>query len=219
MSSSPLVNKAVNFFGEIDCWYIDTKRFVIIEKFESNIKIGAFERPNLDIEYIRFINKDGENHRNNENPSFISRDTVMWHKNGKLHRRNGKPAILRNKTKNDPWNFFDGENHNNIGNSLEGFPKEEYFINGVRHRDFDLPAVVFNHTLEHKIWFNNGLIHRQKDKPAIINGNFLFYFNEGKLYKSRLDYGNKIINLIVENPFWVVGTIFSILLSVIFFLS
>lgn len=210
----PLVDRAIQFFEKNSLWYEDMERFVIIEKFESQInqiKIGIDDDKAQNIEYMRFINEAGEPHRNNGNPSFMSKDTIMWHKNGKLHRKNGKPAICRNVRNGRVfgWEHLQN-NYDSFGGISENFPKEEYLINGLRHRDFDLPAVVFENKKEHKYWFKDGVMHRDGDKPAVINGSFLYFFKNGKLYKSDVCYGNKFSNWIVKNPLYVSGIIFLI---------
>lgn len=219
---SELVQKALKHFDTNSLWYDNIERFVLIEKFESLLKIGVTSEINGDIEYIRFINKDGEPHRNNENPSFISENGVMWHKNGKLHRKNGKPAIIRKLTNEKMYNvinFQNIEDNEVLGNNFEGWPKEEYFINGVRHRDFDLPAVNFGGKNEHKYWFKDGVMHRDTNKPSIINGNFHFYFKNGKLYKTKINYENKIINWIMNNPFILSAIIFILFVFVLIIVS
>jgi len=79
-------------------WIETNERFVIVEKFESRLKLGTDN--NNELVYVRFLNKDGELHRNNDNPSVITKDVIMWHKNNKLHRKHNKPAIVRNSSQN-----------------------------------------------------------------------------------------------------------------------
>jgi antitoxin component YwqK of YwqJK toxin-antitoxin module len=52
-----------------------------------------------------------------------------------------------------------------------------WFKNGKRHRDNDLPAVIFPNGAQY--WYQNGEIHRDNDLPAIIkaNGNQYWYKN------------------------------------------
>lgn len=198
------IDQAVQY---IENWNESKDRFVIVEKFEGQIRLG--KNNDNQLEHIRFLNKDGEMHRNNDNPSVITEDVIMWHKNGKLHRKNGKPAIVRHHSKKKfsyGW-FQDPEDY--MGDSQKGFPVEEYFVDGLRHRDFDLPAVVFNNFNKHFYWYQNGLLHRDFDRPAIINGDFLFYYKNGVKYKQEISYGNKIVNWIIRNPFIVLVIIFT----------
>jgi len=195
-------------------WNESKDRFVIIEKFEGRIKLGTNNDNKL--EYIRFLNKDGEMHRDNGNPSVITEDVIMWHKNGKLHRKNNKPAIIRHCSKEKYSYSWFQNTEDFIGNHQKGFPVEEYFIDGLRHRDYDLPAVVFEKG--HSYWYQNGLMHRDNDRPAIINGEFLFYYKNGVKYKEEVFYVNKKVNWIIKNPIIVLIVIFTILTFFTFFL-
>lgn len=180
-------------------WYENNERFVIIEKFESN------KCRTLVGNDISFVNEYENLHRNNGNPSFVSAHMIAWHKNGHSHRTNGRPAIIRNT-----------KHLVGLGN-ISLSPKEEYMINGVYHRDFDLPAVVFSNTNTHLFWFQNGKLHRDNNNPAIINGNILHYYNHGELYKSEICYDNKIINWIMKNPFKLFAILF-VLINLITFI-
>lgn len=84
--------------------------------------------------------------------------------------------------------------------------REEYYKNGILHRDEDLPAIIEKrenykvYLSDHKrykyflrfgtniecIWFKNGLMHRENDRPAMITftGNCMWKY-EGKLYKTK----------------------------------
>lgn len=44
---------------------------------------------------------------------------------------------------------------------------EEWYKNGLQHRDDDLPASIYVDGT--KVWYNNGLIHRDGDLPAYID--------------------------------------------------
>lgn len=210
------INQAIEYLN--NKWHENQERFVIIEKFEGNLfKIGTTE--DNEIEYIRFFDKNGEVHRNNGNPSIITKDVMMWHKNGRLHRTHGKPAVIRETPKIRRYysysHFQNILEEEKIGSYENGFPKEEYFIDGLRHRDYDLPAVVFND--KHSYWYLNGLMHRDNNKPAIINGNFFYYYKNGKKYKEEIYYGNKTVDWIMKNPIIILITIFTIITSITFF--
>jgi len=197
-------------------WIETNERFVIVEKFESRLKLGTDN--NNELVYVRFLNKDGELHRNNDNPSVITKDVIMWHKNNKLHRKHNKPAIVRNSSQNSSdYNTYFQNLQECIGNMHFGFPKEEYFVDGLRHRDFDLPAVFFDKN--HSIWYKDGLIHRDNNKPALINGDFLFFYKNGIKYKEEVVYGNKITNWIIKNPIIVCASLFIIISLITFCFS
>lgn len=65
----------------------------------------------------------------------------VWSKNGKLHRDNDLPAVIRK----------DGT--------------REWWVNGERHRENDLPAYI--DFIGNKSWYKNGLLHRDGDFPAV----------------------------------------------------
>lgn len=58
-----------------------------------------------------------------------------------------------------------------------------YYLNGKKHRDNDLPAIIFNNGT--KLWYINGQVHRNNDKPAVIeaHGSQEWWVN-GKRYKT-----------------------------------
>lgn len=89
---------------------------------------------------------------------------VLYFLDNKLHRKNG-PAFIR---------------------------KDELFIwalNGVVHRDGDLPAVESNDD-KLKIYFKNGLKHRLNN-PAEINGNKIEYWVNGIHYEDEEKFINE----------------------------
>ncbi len=183
------LDELIEVIKKESCWYESNERFVIVEKYESNICVVRCDGYNK--KSFRFITNNNEIHRNNGNPSFISDDMIMWHKNGKTHRNNDRPAIKR-KIRDNPF-------HHGIYNFESAY--EEYFINGLRHRDYDLPAVIFKGEITHLLWFQNGNLHRDNNMPSIINGNFLYYHTNGQLYKSEFYYKNKLANWILKHPF------------------
>ena len=189
---------------KITPWFENAERFVIIEKYEKSClsltrDYAWFEsRERLILEFI-FKDKNGKPHRNNGNPCIILDDAVKWCKNGNLHRNNNKPAVIRNIEKLRM-------------SELLITPTEEYWKNGELHRDYDLPAIKYQNAETHSCWFINGKLHRDNNKPSLINGNFLYYHNNGKLYKSEINYNNKYINWIMKNPYKIVGILLTIFL-------
>ena len=61
---------------------------------------------------------------------------------------------------------------------------QEWYKNGNRHRDNDLPAIIFANG--DQIWYKNGKRHRDNDLPASIsfNGNQYWYKN-GKQHRDN----------------------------------
>ena len=67
--------------------------------------------------------------------------------------------------------------------TYENINKNQYwFKNGKRHRDNDLPAVIYPSGTQY--WYQNGLKHRDNDLPAIIfaNGTKEWYKNGLKYF-------------------------------------
>lgn len=211
VSSETLLDEIIEYFADSTGWCEKPGRFVIIEKFEHNkYKIG--QDNNSELSYIRFLNGNGEMHRNNDNPSFISKDTIMWHKNGKLHRKDDYPAIKRIGYYNSfTWSGIQNREDFFIQKQDGLLPVEEYFINGIRDRKNDLPAVIYKCSNTYLMWYKNDVLHRVGNKPAIINGNFIFFYKEGELYKSDITFNNTIIDWIFNNPFKLATGIFVIL--------
>lgn len=199
-------------------WYENEDRAVIIEKYESEKLSLGYSASLVDsfnsINSIRFVDENEELHRNNGNPSFISNHLILWYKNGKLHRKNGKPAIIRQMIDKNTNNNYTNYNLYSIGT-----PKEEYWENGKLHRENDLPAVVFSDYTPHSYWFINGKLHREKGKPSIINGNFLYYHNNGILYKSEIKYNNKFVDWVLKNPFKLSTIVFIVFMLISIFLT
>lgn len=192
------LDDVIHFFGEDTSWYENHDRVVFFEKFESD-KYKIFVNSDEQIQYMLFKDKNDDAHRSNGNPSYVSKEAVMWHSHGKIHRGKGKPAIIR---KNVTYNHMSE-------------PAEEYFVNGLRHRENDLPASIYKTEIPHLLWYDNGTLHRENDKPAIINGNFHYFYKNGIIYKSIITYDNKFANWIYNNTLKVFAAIF-ILIMLIF---
>lgn len=104
----------------------------------------------------------------------------MWHKDGQLHRDNGKPAFVNIVI---PPHFH--PLNSNWDSMVANFPiEQEWWVNGVKHRDNDLPAVDCPNLKE---WYKHGLRHRDGFQPAVIAdiGNIgkVEYYVEGKYKK------------------------------------
>jgi hypothetical protein len=89
--------------------------------------------------------KNGDLHRDGDNPALIYGDgTLQWWKNGRHHRDGDKPA------------------------EIDADGTLVWWKNGVYHRDGDLPAVInADGTLA---WWKNGQWHRTTG-PAVIRPN------------------------------------------------
>jgi len=92
-------------------------------------------------------------------------------------------VVLSNKE----LNWFQTKNIN--VQLLEEYKIDEYetqfwFKNGKRHRDNDLPAVIYKNGIQG--WYKNGRLHRDNDMPAEIypNGDLLWY-KKGKRHRDN----------------------------------
>jgi len=57
-----------------------------------------------------------------------------------------------------------------------------WYKNGGRHRDKDLPAIIFRNGTMH--WFKNNKPHRDNNKPAVIyHDGTMFWYIDGKFIK------------------------------------
>jgi len=165
------------------------ERVVIIEKFEIDSARLLFDFSTTPVG-IKFFDNNGRLHRNNNNPAVLEMGLFIWYKHGNIHRQNNRPAIISN-TPNEEI-------------------AEEYWVNGNKHREYDLPAVVYKKSRNHAVWYKHGMITRENKKPALINGDFLFFYKEGVLMKTKIDYNNKFFNYVLNNDFLVSGIIFVI---------
>lgn len=92
-------------------------------------------------------------HSYNDQPSEIYKDsysiTKRWHRRGRPHRDNDKPAVVET--------------------DLDGNIIVQYwYFNGKAHRDDNKPAVVYTAGTKH--WYVNGASHRL-DGPSSIYSN------------------------------------------------
>lgn len=86
--------------------------------------------------------QNGKLHRDNDLPAVIrTNGDQEWYQNDQLHRDNDLPAIIQN------------------GDQL-------WYKHGVIHRDNDLPAFVWANGYQG--WYQDGLLHRENGLPAII---------------------------------------------------
>ena len=67
-----------------------------------------------------------------------------------------------------------------------------YNKNGLKHRDNDLPAVIYSNGS--KGWYINGLMHRENDLPAMIGNGEEYWYKNGKMHRD-----NDLPALIREN--------------------
>jgi hypothetical protein len=100
---------------------------------------------------------------------------------GKFHSINDLPAIIHVNGKQE-W-YKNGNRHRD-GDlpAIMGGDSQEWFKDDRRHRDGDLPAVIFDYGAQY--WFKYGRLHRDGDLPACIHSNRCReWYNDGKRHR------------------------------------
>jgi hypothetical protein len=144
---------------------INIESYMSIYVFDGSYR--CLELYRRGVEHYRWMNLNGELHRDNDQPAVIVGDgTQIWYMNGKMHRDNDRPAAIC-----DDGDFLwyqygkehrDYDNPNYVGSDNSW----EWSKNGETHREGDRPAVIrANGSLE---WYINDLCHRDNDNPAKI---------------------------------------------------
>jgi hypothetical protein len=120
-----------------------------------------------------------------------TRMTVSWFKGGKLHRDGDRPAVIRGKDEH-VLPFLDNSMYNITGSWEKDYFErwdipfgkyidinQEWYVDGIRHRDGDKPAIRNGHG--HMVWYKNGEKRRDDpDKPVCISGNQGYWIVDGK---------------------------------------
>ena len=132
----------------------------------KNIRIRLLQdhKEDSDGEYW---SQNGVLHRDDDEPSVIQTDgTRYWYKHGVLHRDGDQPAVI--KPNGHVIYYQHGVVHRDNDLPDEILPGGIYMwhINGKLGRNYDLPAIETQMTQE---WFQNGLRHRDGNLPAFIH--------------------------------------------------
>lgn len=129
--------------------------------------------------------RNGKLHRDNDLPALIRHNgNLLWYQNGKLHRDNDEPAVIQS-VGSQVW-YQNGKKHrDNDLPSVININCSVWYQNGEKHRDNDLPAIVYKNGV--KIWYRNGKLHRDNDLPAKIfaGGNHLMWYQNDKLHRDN----------------------------------
>jgi hypothetical protein len=150
---------------------------------------------------------DGERHRLSDPAIELNDGTKEWWLRGKRHNASGS-AITNNNGSNEWWlegiklnmiphgiisgfsgtiyKYKNGKLHSTNSPAIESKDGSEWWINGLRHREDDLPAVqwnLINNPLVDKYWlfeefWLHGKRHRENNKPAIKYEDMYYGFNE-----------------------------------------
>jgi hypothetical protein len=157
-------------------------------------------------EYI--ITKNGL-HREGDLPARVFSDGSMeWHQNGIYYRENDKPTSINahgcqfwQNSKMIISGYHRDDDKPAIIHSEKCFYSNmrEWWVNGKRHRENDLPAVMWNVKQSDQLpcliqeWYYNGVLHREKGIPSVICGGYKGWFHNGKMYKQIGKIGIPII--------------------------
>jgi len=73
-------------------------------------------------------------------------------------------------TGKEEW-YKDGLRHrdNDLPAEINNEGSQSWYKDGIRHRDNDLPAIIYHNGK--KEWYQNGKLHRDNDLPAVIKSN------------------------------------------------
>jgi len=155
------LGKSYTKISDEDAKSIQLYKLKLIGGFHMIIKEDGKYQEAIDLHGSQAWLKNGKLHRDNDLPAIIKADgEKLWYKNGKRHRDNDLPAAI--------WK--DGT--------------QVYYKNDRLHRDNDLPAVIYPDGT--KEWYKNDKQHRDNDLPAII------YFDGSKeWYKNGMPYKKK----------------------------
>lgn len=99
----------------------------------------------------------GRLHSINDEPSYVVNGYKYWHRNGRIHRGDDKPAYIAP----------DGS--------------QVWYINGKRHREGDKPAII--RADGYKAWYNYERLHRVNGPAEISRWSFDTWYTYGKFVK------------------------------------
>jgi len=67
--------------------------------------------------------------------------------------------------------------------TVEGNKKCYRLPNGLRHREYDLPATIYSNGKQE--WWYNGFIHRDNDLPAVIDPDCNVWVRHGLIHRDN----------------------------------
>lgn len=120
---------------------------------------------------------------------FIDFPKVMtnqeWYQNGKIHRDNDLPAVIRPMSYKQWFQHGDIHRDNDKPAAIWTNGRTEWYKHGKLHRENDLPAVILNNGTQE--WHKNGLLYRDNGQPPITLGDSTQYrYNKGEKYKNSI---------------------------------
>jgi hypothetical protein len=124
--------------------------------------------------------KNGKIYRDGDKPAFIDDDFKAWCKDGKIYREGDKPAVI-------DWNVKKWYLNGKIGR--EGDKPALIIVNssdllqGVNDKSDDLPDIIDDGYKY--VWYVDGVRHRDGGLPAVITRNRKEWWFFGELISSE----------------------------------
>lgn len=110
----------------------------------------------------------------------IDNDENVWLRHGVRHRDNGKPAITWDSNPNHGEWYVDGKRHREGDLPAVNKYRQEWYIRGVLHRENGRPALRCGDVEE---WYWNGKLHRDGGLPALQNANRREWWEHGRMHR------------------------------------
>jgi hypothetical protein len=102
-----------------------------------------------------------------DGPAVVYPDgSYAWFRDGLVHRDGDEPEIALGDGSLRAW-VVDGQLHRDDGPALVTSKKKVWYCHGKRHRDGDLPAVIWLDSSKVK-YYCHGKLHRWRDYPAVL---------------------------------------------------
>jgi hypothetical protein len=138
--------------------------------------------------------KDGERHRDNGEPAVLK-----WREEYRYHGRREtninqvivkewwvhNQLVKRESCSNNKIEYFNrGKLHREDGPAVESPTRTEWWKDGQKHREGDLPAIEVSAT-GYQEWWKNNKRHRDGDLPAVVgqDGTHQEYWKDGRMHR------------------------------------
>jgi hypothetical protein len=124
--------------------------------------------------------KDGQIHRDNDEPAVITSNGAQhWYQNGQLHRDDGPALICPYGSQH--W-YKNGLGHREDGPAVITSGYEEWKQNGKLHRIGGPAYKHYSSNYVHEFWYVDGKLHRD-DGPAVIQQKYKAWYKYGELHR------------------------------------
>jgi len=127
--------------------------------------------------------KNGVLHSYDDQPALVTEKEKIWYLNGERHRDCDLPAVIEKDGTKQWWRY--GKLHRDDGKAAiiyTDYDESLWYKNGVLHRDYDLPAAIYLGGTEG--WYKNGKKHRDGDLPAYVEGeSYKQWYKDDQLHR------------------------------------